>query len=92
MKKYHKRLWLNPDPSHFTGSLTAMCNPDETYLRIGDCLRSVHIHPDHTHGGRRKREVYKRRHRRDFITKLRLLAREITEFADWLERHWVNKK
>jgi len=82
METYVRRKWLNPKGPQ-TSSVTAFHGESywgrtlrpTTFLNIKDCNHSVKLH------------VYSDdKHHRKFIKKLCRLAREITRFADWLER------
>lgn len=55
MAKYNKRIWLNNENSHFTGSMVChdgvvsnQGRPPEryTFMEICDCHRKIRVHKD----------------------------------------------
>lgn len=83
--RYNRRTWLNPTTSEATGSVVAFDGDvrrragadleSVSLLEIADCHTKIGLHrlPDDSV--------------QDFIRKLRLLAREVNLFADFLENH-----
>jgi len=85
MKKYSKRVWLNPKTSPSTGSIVAYRGPAHwvdpkkvqipyTFLEIADCQVKVRLHMTKTDS------------HRDFINKLEKLGNTALEFAEFLKK------
>jgi len=80
---YNSRQFLNPSSSHYTGTLVCFDGveiinqgkelPRYTFIELSDCHGKVRLHKDNN------------LLMRDFVLKLRLMAREINEFANYLE-------
>lgn len=79
---YNRRTWLNKEGSPSTGSVvsyhgTALNWADEevskTFFEVADCSFKVRLHPE------------KGEEMSNFVSKLRLLASEASNFADFLE-------
>lgn len=81
--KYNKRIWLNSDKSHYTGSL--VCHdgivsnrgkPKARYvfMEVSDCHGKARIHTDDNLSIS------------DYIDKLKLIRDEIDLFIDHLEK------
>ena len=73
---------LNGNENSFTGHVAAYLGEahynkqrTECHLRIGDCARTIELHPEDID------------QLKPFVKKLRKLAKETTMFADWLEKH-----
>lgn len=82
MEKYNKRVWLNSERSHYTGSIVChdgvvsnRGNPAEryTFIEISDCHGKSRIHYDNNLD------------MQDFVDKLKLLRDEIELFIEHLE-------
>jgi len=78
--KYSKQAWLNIKGSPSTGAVVAYHGPspwsedtDKTFLEVSDCHYKVRLH---------KTDVESMR---NFIRKLRKLAKIAEDFATWLE-------
>ncbi len=84
MKNYNSRKWLNPEDSHFTGSIVCfdgdVCNhgrPQEryTFVEIASCHTKVKLHSNKNDGADATKE---------FIGKLEILITELQSFQDYL--------
>lgn len=81
---YNVRTNLNPETSHYTGSVACVDVEDVinqgkftnryTFVEIADCHGKVRIHKDPN------------LEMKDFLTKLRLLSFELSAFANFLEK------
>lgn len=80
--RYCKRVWLNPSDCNATGSVVAFDGTvewrkgqivEETSVEVADCSGKVSLHKSPSEDMSR------------FIQKLRLLARTVNDFADFLE-------
>jgi|LakMenEpi03Aug12_release.lakeMendotaPanAssembly.Ray.scaffolds.fasta_scaffold879730_2 hypothetical protein len=83
MEKYNKRVWLNPEDSHFTGSVvfhdgvvSNQGRPAEryTFMEVASCHAKVRIHTDLNFT------------LNEYIDKLKLMRDEIDKFIEHLER------
>jgi len=79
---YNKRFWLNNEDSEATGSVVAFEGIVErwkdrielaTFLEIADCNNKIVLHQLPSDN------------REEFIQKMRLLSKVVTEFADFLD-------
>lgn len=86
MTKYNKRIWLNPESSHFTGSLVChdgivsnQGKPPEryTFVELASCHGKVRLHTDKNSG----REVQQLA---EFIAKINLMQNELQKFREYL--------
>jgi hypothetical protein len=82
MSRYTDRVWLNPKDHEATGSVVAFHGETErhkgrkevhSFLEVADCNGKVSLHKAYNDS------------MQDFVDKLRLLARVISRFADYLE-------
>lgn len=82
--KYNKRVWLNPETSHFTGSLVChdgvVSNQGKpparyTFVEFSDCHKKSRIHKDDNLS------------MDDFIDKLKVVQTEISLFIKHLEEN-----
>lgn len=81
--KYNKRIWLNTDDSHYTGSIVLFDGVDVinhgkkldrySFVEISSCHGKVRIHKDDNLT------------MEDYIQKLKLLETEICEYRKHLE-------
>lgn len=80
--KYNKRVWLNTDDSHFTGSMVChdgvVSNQGKpaaryTFVEFSDCHKKSRIHKDDNLD------------MKDFINKLKLVRLELELFISHLE-------
>jgi len=80
--KYNVRRWLNGPESEATGSVVAFHGEVErvpgrkqvvSTLEVADCQGKICLH------------IMPNERMQKFIKKLRLLAKVVTTFADWLE-------
>ena len=86
MEKYNKRIWLNDENSHFTGSMVFHDNvvsnqgrPAEryTFIEIASCHAKVRIHTDLNQT------------EKEFIEKLEMMRDEIDNFITHLKKEKV---
>jgi hypothetical protein len=82
MLSYVRRHWLNHKESPSTGSVVVYHGPGrwedvDTFIEIADCHSKVQLH------------LTKLDTTKDFILKLRLLAKTANDFADWLEKEVI---
>jgi len=85
MKTYNRRVWLNKKTCDSTGSLVAFDGEvtdldsknkyQQTFLEIADCRTKIRLHRTSDDS------------REDFISKMKLLEKEIKLFIDYLEKH-----
>lgn len=81
---YTKRTWLNPETSHFTGSMVCFSGfvknqgkpaKDYTFVEFSNCHGKVRLHTDENDEGYAKIL---------FARKLQLAAKELLDFAAFL--------
>jgi hypothetical protein len=86
MSKYNKRIWLNPETSHFTGALVChdgivknQGRPAEryTFVEISSCTAKIKLHSDKN----AENEVIELK---DFISKLNTVTSALLEFQRYL--------
>ena len=84
MKKYNSRVWLNPEDSHYTGSVCfhdgVVSNQGKpparyTFMELASCHNKARIHTDDNST------------MKEYIDKLKLLREEIDNFINHLEEN-----